>query len=104
MEGERQKEFERDMVSRFVKPDAHHRLDIEGFARIIDDAVKLMGLFASWHKFPDGPEIRIMLDCEGPVVGKIVCDPHGSREIQILDAVISCIENWVDDHIPLAEV
>src|SRR5256885_7347547 len=77
----RQNQFEREVVRRAGQTEARPGLDVEGFARIIQDGEDLMRLLVSGRKMFNGTEIGIMLQRHRPVHGYIVSDPCGGREI-----------------------
>src|SRR6266576_3766981 len=66
---------------------------------MIHDAVELMSLLISGVELVYRPKISVLLDGQLPRMGEIAGDPRCWCEVQILQAVVRGIENWVEDDV-----
>src|SRR5438132_11477671 len=82
----RQNQLQLELIRSVGHPEPRAGLDIEEPARAIDDRVDLMRLIAHRVEFMHRPEVVVFLDGNGPYFRKVVGNPRGRREVEILQA------------------
>src|SRR5437899_6703627 len=91
--------LERALVRRVGEPEADASFDLENLAAEIDDAIELVGLIGARVKPAQRSIVRVLLYGDGPHRRNVVGDARVRREIQIPDAVVSGIEDRIDDDV-----
>ena len=72
---------------------------MQGLDGMIDDPIELMDLLISGVELVQWPEVVVLLDGQFPCTGEIAGDSRRWREVQILQAVVRGVENWIDDEV-----